>query len=69
MEKAPIRKKKLDANFSTILPQKGVPPINRSQIEAKARSIAETFTMESTCELLLPPLEVNIIGFTFCCRK
>ncbi len=26
------------------------------------RSIAKTFTMESTCELPLPPLEIKIIG-------
>jgi hypothetical protein len=60
------KKNKLDANLSlfsvAILSQKGVPSINRSQIEAKARSITKTFIMESTCELLPPPLEVKISG-------
>jgi hypothetical protein len=43
--------------------QKGVPPLNRSQIKAKVKSIVETFTMENTCELPPPPSEVKIIGF------
>jgi hypothetical protein len=64
--KGPNKKKKADANmylFSTAtLLQKGVPLFNRSQIEVKARSIAKTFTMESTCERPPPPLEVKIIG-------
>ncbi len=65
--KGPNRKNKSYANLSLFsiatLLQKGVPPFNISQIEAKARSIAKTFTMESTCELPPPPLEVKIIGF------
>ncbi len=31
-------------------------------IEAKARSIDETFMVENSCELLPPPLEVKING-------
>jgi len=58
---------KLDANLSlfstTTLQQNGVPPLSRSQIEVKARSIAETFTVESTCELPLPLLEFKITRF------
>jgi hypothetical protein len=50
--------------FATTLSQKGVPPVNKSQIVVKAKSIAETFIVENTCELPPPPpLEVKIIGF------
>jgi hypothetical protein len=62
----PHRKNKSNANislfFAATLPQKGIPPLNKSQIEGKARSIAKTLTMESTCELPPPPLEIKIIG-------
>ncbi len=33
-----------------------------ADIEAKARAHAETFTMESSCELPTPPLEVKMKG-------
>ncbi len=60
------KKNKSYANLSLFsaatLPQKGVPLVNRSQIEAKARSIAETFIMENTCKLLPPLLEVKIVN-------
>jgi hypothetical protein len=61
-------KNKSDANMSLFsaatLSQKGIPLANRSQIVAKARSIAETFIVENTYELPPPPpLEVKIIGF------
>jgi hypothetical protein len=60
------KKNKSDANsflFSVAtLPQKGIPLVSRSQIEAKVKSIAETFIVENTCELPPPPLEVKIIG-------
>ncbi len=62
--KSPNKKNKSNANmslFSTAtLPQRGIPLINKSQIKVKARSIAETFTLESTCELPPPPLEDKI---------
>jgi hypothetical protein len=48
--------------FVATLPHKGVPPVSRLEIEAKARSIAETFIVENTYELLSPPLEVKING-------
>jgi hypothetical protein len=51
--------------FVATLPQKGVLPINRSQIEGKVRSIIETFIVEGTCELPPPLLEVKIIAFKF----
>jgi hypothetical protein len=61
--KGPNMKNKLDAILSLFfiltLVQKGLQPLNRSQIEAKARSIAKTFIVENTCELP-PPLEVKI---------
>jgi len=64
--KGPSKKNKSNANpflFSVVtLPQKGIPLVSTSQIEAKARSIAETFIVENTCELPPPPLEVKIIG-------
>jgi len=64
--KGPNKKNKSHTNmslfFATTLPQRGIPLINRSQIKAKARSIVETFTMESTCELRPPPLEDKING-------
>ncbi len=60
------KKNKSYANLSlfsvTTLPQKGVPLVNRSQIETKTRSIAKTFIMESTCKLLPPLLEVKIMN-------
>ncbi len=62
--KGPTRKNKSDANLSFFssapLPQKGVPPLSKSKIEAKVRSIAENFTMESVFELPPPPFGVNI---------
>jgi len=62
--KGPNKKNKSNTNMSlfstTTLPQRGIPLINRSQIKAKAKSTAETFTMESTCELHPPPLENKI---------
>jgi hypothetical protein len=64
--KGPSRKNTSDANLSLYstapLPQKGVPSLNKSEIEAKVRSIVENFTMESIYELLPPPFEVKIIG-------
>jgi hypothetical protein len=65
--KGPSKKNKLDANLSlslffvATLSQKGVPPFNRSQIEAKVKSIVQTFIMENTCELPPPLLEIKII--------
>ncbi len=63
----PSRKNKLNANISLFfvatLPQKGIPPLSKSHIEAKARSIIETFTVESTYELPPPLLEVKITRF------
>jgi hypothetical protein len=60
----PNRKNQLDANISLFfvatLPQKGIPAFNKSQFGAKVRSIAKTFTMENTCELPPPLLEVKI---------
>ncbi len=62
--KSPNNKNKSSANTSlfsvAILLQIGIPLINRSQIKAKARSIVETFIVESTCELPPPPLEDKI---------
>jgi translation initiation factor 2 beta subunit (eIF-2beta)/eIF-5 len=40
--------------------KKGIPSFSKSQIETKVRSIAKTFTVENTCELPPPPLEVKI---------
>jgi hypothetical protein len=61
--KGPNMKNKLDVIFSLFstvtLVQKGLQPLDKSQIEAKARSITKTFTMENTCELP-PPLEIKI---------
>jgi hypothetical protein len=64
--KGPSKKNKSDANLflfsiATLL-QRGVPLVSRSQIEAKARLIVETFTMESIYELPPPPLEIKITG-------
>jgi hypothetical protein len=60
--KGPNMKNKLDVIFSLFstvtLVQKGLQPLDKSQIEAKARSITKTFTVENTCEL--PPLEIKI---------
>jgi hypothetical protein len=66
-EKGLSMKNKSNANMSLFpiatLSQKSVPPINKSQIVAKARSIAKTFIVENICHgLLPPPLEVKIIG-------
>jgi hypothetical protein len=62
--KGPNKKNKSNANtslfFVATLSQIGIPLINRSQIKAKVRSIPETFTLESTCELPPPPLEDKI---------
>jgi len=64
--KGPNKKDKLNANlflFSVAtLPHKGIPPLSRLKIKVKARSIVETFIVESTCELSPPPLEVKING-------
>jgi hypothetical protein len=47
----------------TTLPYKGVPHLNKSYVEANlARSIVETFMVESFCELSPPFLEVKING-------
>jgi hypothetical protein len=67
-EKSPSRKNKSNTNvfvFCCNLPQKGVLPINKSQIEGKARSIIETFIVEGTCELPPPLLKVKIIALHF----
>jgi hypothetical protein len=48
--------------FAAILPQKGIPPLNKSQIKAKVRLIAKTLIVENTCELPPPLLEIKIIG-------
>jgi predicted house-cleaning NTP pyrophosphatase (Maf/HAM1 superfamily) len=60
--KVPSKKNKLDVNLSLFsiatLPQKGILHVSRSQIEAKARSIVETFIVENTCEL--PPLLLEV---------
>jgi hypothetical protein len=64
--KGPSKKNKSNENLSlffvAILPHKGVPHLSKSGIEAKVRSIVETFTMESSCGLPLLPLEVKING-------
>jgi hypothetical protein len=61
--KGPNMKNKLDVIFSLFstvtLVQKGLQPLDKSQIEAKARSITKTFIVENTCELP-PPLEIKI---------
>ncbi len=54
--------KQLSLFFVAILFHKGVPPISKLEIEAKAQSIAETFTVESICELPPRPLEIKING-------
>jgi hypothetical protein len=42
------------------LPQKGVTHISKANIEAKTRKTIETFTIENTCDLALPPMEVQM---------
>jgi hypothetical protein len=54
--RGPSKKNKSDVNlflfFVATLPCKGVPPISRLEIEAKAKSIAETFIVESSGKYL-----------------
>jgi len=67
--KSPNKKNKSNANTSLFsvatLPQRGIPLINRLQIKVKARLIAETFIVESICELPPPLLKTRLLGFTF----
>jgi hypothetical protein len=53
---------KISLFFVATLLHKCGPLVSRLEIEAKARSIAKTFTVESTREVLPPPLEIKING-------
>jgi len=44
------------------LSQNGVTHISRANIKAKTKKKIETFTIESTCDLAPPPLEVQMNG-------
>ncbi|CAM6003026.1 unnamed protein product [Sphagnum balticum] len=65
--KGPTRQNKCEANLflfstGTTLPLMRVQHLSREDIEKKAKAMAKTFTVESSCELAPLPLEVMMNG-------